>query len=487
MRAPRLLVTAVMFVLTWLHGAAAIGASARLCIIPVPPSPASKHYSPQPILEMARVFPGSRWPIFTAWGAGSLYYVLNENDQLEIPALVPFGYVTEASGRLVAFAGRKDTAQLYIQNPANGRFVGVEGTEGKTIGIVSGAAWISSRNATLIGTSTGLFTLTDDPTPAVHPLTVAGAAVGHMHWIDDLPLHHAAVIGAGGGSAFVLGSDNRAREIPGFQMPPHAGVRFREIADPDRLLIEADTELWTAPLRREGDAAIPGRARQITSYVFEGNTLHYYSAIHRYLVYARTNGWLPQPPALLELRDELAPVAGGTGLDHAYLRNIASRSIVTVETFKSGIFIYDGKGALKPVAHSSEAEIGPYPRVYNVIGQGKVFVLTARGLYELSAANGLDRLPLPTELEGAKFNQLAELPASHVAVVFTDRGPFELDPAGTLTRIVSGERPDSVVTNVTFATHIPVREALFVATSHHGSFMIFDTDKARSGACAATR
>ncbi len=489
MRAPRLLLAAAVLVWPWLHSAAAIAAPARLCIVPVLLSPASKHYSPyrQPSLEMAHIFPGSRWPLFTAWGAGQLNYVLNENDQLEVPALTPYGYVTEPSGRLVGFSAKKGAAQLYIQNPADGRFAGVDGTDDKAIGFVSSAAWISSRQATLIGTSTGLFLMTDEPTPAIQRLVVTGSAVGRVQWIGDLPLHHAAALGTEGGSAFVLGPDNRALEIPGFQIPRTWGAEFAEIGDPDRLLIQAGKELWTVPLRRDGDATIPGRARQITSYVFEGSVLQYYPAIQRYLVYARTDGWMTSQIALLELRDELTPVAGSTGLDQVFIRNIASRGIVTVETFKRGVFVYDGKSDLKPVPHSTEIEIGSYPKVYDVAGQGKVLVLTSSGLYELNAANRLDRLPLPVELEGAKFDQLAELPASHVAVVFTDRGPFELDPAGTLTRIPGGENPDSVVIGVAFAKRLPVREALFVSTFNHGSFMILDERKAGSGACTATR
>ena len=62
-------------------------------------------------------------------------------------------------------------------------------------------------------------------------------------------------------------------------------------------------------------------------------------------------------------------------------------------------------------------------------------MVTISGLYELTVEGHLARLPLPSELQGATFNQLAELPASHLAVLFTDRGAFELDLAGRLSRI----------------------------------------------------
>ena len=53
---------------------------------------------------------------------------------------------------------------------------------------------------------------------------------------------------------------------------------------------------------------------------------------------------------------------------------------LTIETLKGGIFTYDGKGALKAVPHSSAAEIGAYPKVYELAGQdNKVVVLTISG------------------------------------------------------------------------------------------------------------
>ncbi len=491
MRVPRL-ATAVGIVFSWWIHATTIALAARLCIVPVPLGAPDKCYGPgnPPLIMVARSFPGSRWPTFTSWGACGRTFVLNDKDKLEVPHGFAIGlydtYVTEPSGRVVGLWPVHGRAQLYIQDPATGRFVGVNGSDVKTIGTVSRAAWISGRHATLVATSTGVFSLAGDPIPKVSRLDLTGAAIGEVNWVSDLPLHHAAAIGTNGGSAFILNPDNSVREVPGLPIPSRNwGTRFSEIGNPDRLLIEANEELWTAPLRRDGNATLADRAHRITSYVFDGNVLQYHPAIGQYLVYAKRDSWLSSPRSLFRLADELTPIGGSAGLDHPFIRDIPSRGIVTVETFNSGIFTYDGKGALKPIPRSAAADIGVHPKVYELTGQNKVVVLTISGLYELTAPGGLDRLPLPSELEGAEFDQLAELPASHVAVLFANRGAFELDPAGRLSRIPGGEGVDFGIAGVDVVERIPIRETLFVSTYHGGSFMILDQDKVGPGACAA--
>jgi hypothetical protein len=493
MRLLRLTIVGSVFLTSNVFTAAAVADTSRLCFIPVPLAP-NKVYSPgyTPLIMQVRTFPGSRWPIFRTWGASSLLLVLNEQDQLEIPHGFPidlYDYVTEPSGRVVGFWSGGTPAQLYIQDQATGRFVGLEGTDKETIGVVLTARWISSRRATLIGTSTGLFSLAaDDPIPEVRRLELNGGVIGHVSWINDLPSHQAAAIGTDGHQAFILNADNRVNEVLGFQIPPrNYSTRFSEIDHPDRLLIQTNEELWTAPLRREGDATIPDQAHRITRYVFDGNVLQYYPAVHRYLVYAKVNRWFSPSPALLRLQDELAPIDGSTGLDHPFIRNIPSRGIVSIETFSSGIYTYDGTSALKPVAGSTKAEIGEYPKVYDLVGQHRVIVVATRGLYELTAEGHLNRLPLPPELEGATFNQLAEIPESHLAVIFADRGAFELDPAGRLLRIRGADGVGFGITDVDTVTLIPVRETLFVSTYHGGSFMILDSEKAGEAACAVAR
>ena len=495
MRVPRLLIAASVFLLSSVHGAATAEA-ARLCMVPVPLRLPNKFFGPNhlPFFMSARTFPGSRWPFFQPWGApGSLIFVLNEKDQLELTEFPISGFnelVTEPSGRVIGFWAVGDRPQLYIQDPANGKFSGLNGTNENMIGTVATAAWISSRRATLIGTSKGLFSLAaDDPIPRVSRLDLYGAAIGKVRWINDLPLHQATAIGTDAGSVFILNSGNRIREVPGLRIPqPSSWTRFSEIDHPDRLLIEMNEALWTAPLHREGDATIPDRAQRITSYVFDGSILEYYPAVHQYLVYAKLNSWFSLHPALLRLQDELTPVEGSAGLnDNPFIQNIPSRGSVAIETFGGGLYIYDGKSALKPIPGSTKAEIGADPKVYDLAGQDKVIVVTTSGLYELTAEGHLDRLPAPPELEGAQFNQLAEMPESHLAVVFTDRGAFELDPAGRLSRVRGGEGVDFGITGMSIATRIPVRESLFVSTYHSGSFMILDEDRTGEGACAIAR
>ena len=144
--------------------------AAQLCTVPVPLHLLNKPFGApyRPNFTSARTFPGSRWPFFQTSGApGPLIFVLNEKDQLQLSAELPanlHNFVTEPSGRVVDFRGASNRAQIYIQDPANGIFTGLDGSDGKTIGIVSTVVWISGRGAT-IATSKGLFSLTsDDPT-----------------------------------------------------------------------------------------------------------------------------------------------------------------------------------------------------------------------------------------------------------------------------------------------------------------------------------
>ena len=152
--------------------------------------------------------------------------------------------------------------------------------------------------------------------------------------------------------------------------------------------------------------------------MFDGSVLQYYSAVHQYLVYAKLNRWFSPGPALLRLQDELTLIEGSVGLDHPFIRNIPTRGIVSIETFSSGIYTCDGTSALKPVAGSTKAAIGEYPKVYDLVGQHRGIVLATRGLYELTAEGHLNRLPLPSELEGAKFNQLLEI-RNRISLLFS--------------------------------------------------------------------
>jgi hypothetical protein len=128
-----------------------------------------------------------------------------------------------------------------------------------------------------------------------------------------------------------------------------------------------------------------------------------------------------------------------------------------------------------------------YPRIHELAGQNRVVVNTISGLYELTSEDNLIHLPLPMELEGAKFHELAEMPDSHLAVAFTDRGVFGLDASGTFSRVSGDHGIDFSTVGPQLVTHIPVRDTLFVSTYHSGQFMILDEDKAGQDACAGLR
>jgi hypothetical protein len=496
MRIPRLAIAGVSILLAFARVEPTTAEAAQLCIVPVPlrypDDPFARrfltHYS------RARVFPASPWPLFAQAGApGPLTWVLNEQGQLERPAGFPIdldSFVTEPFGRVIGFWGATDRKQVYVQDAASGRFVGLDGTDKKTIGVVSKAAWISSLRATLIGTSDGVFALEGEgPTLLLRPLEFTGAVrLRNVGWIYDLPIHGAAVVGIYDGSVFILNSDNRLREVPGFQIPAHNwGARFGEVEHPSRLLIQVKGQTWTVPLLREGDTTIPGLARRITSPKSGTAGLQYYSAVRQYLVYGTPDRWFSFSPALLRLEDDLVAVEGSRALqDHPFIQDVPSRNFVVVKTF-GRLYAYDGKTALKPIPGSSEAEIGLYPWVHDLASQNKVIVKTISGLYELTLEGRLDRLPLPSELEGAKFHELVEMPASHLAVVFTDRGAFGLDAAGALARVRGEHGIDFGVAGPELIAHIPVRETLFISTFRSGQFMILDEDKAGNEACAGGR
>ncbi|MGP0093873.1 MAG: hypothetical protein ACLPKB_28610 [Xanthobacteraceae bacterium] len=477
------------------HAAAATVEAARLCIVPVPLRDPDNPIARRALrhASIATVFPGSPWPVFDEFGPPGTW-VLNRRGQLELPDEFPRNgladrFVVEPSGRVIGVSSYGK--QIYVQDAADGRFVGLDGADQKAIGRVAWASWVTGRRATLVATSKGVFTLEGQgPAPTLKPLEIADAAsIKNVGRIYDLPAHRAAALGTYDGRVFLLNADNQLRAVPGLQMTaPDWFLSIEQVDHPERLLVQGSRQTWTVPLRRDGDASVPGQAREISSLVHDGSgRLQYYSAVRQYLVYGTPNRWFGPGPALLRLDDDLVAVEGSRGLpDHPFVRDVPSRGIVVVQTF-GRLYEYDGNNPLRPIPGSTEAEIGRYPRVHDLTGQDKVIVNTISGLYELTAEGNLVRLPLAPELEGARFRELAELPASHLAVVFTDRGIFELDPAGALTRVRGDSRVDPGTTGPNLIARIPVRETLFVSTYHSGQFMILDKDRAGREACAAAR
>jgi hypothetical protein len=490
MRFPCGTIAGAGMLLMLVHAGAPAAEAARLCIVPVPFRDPDNPYFPRFATHflMTRTFPGSPWPVIQQSNApGPASWTLNERGQLQRADDFPHSledFVVEPSGRVIGFWWARE--QLYIQDAATGRFAGLAEADEKTIGRVATAAWISSRRATLVGTSKGIFTLAGDgPSPTLKPLTLTGASgIEKIGRIFDLPLSNAAAVATYDGRVFVLASDDRLHEVPGIQVSVNSWLmRINEVGGPNRLLIERSDQTWTAPLRGKDTEAIPGAARKISRVVPDGSSLNYYPAVGQYPVYGTPDRWFSYGPALQRLDDDLTAVKDSSGLyDHPFLRDISSRGIVVVQTF-SRLYTYDGKGRMKPIPGSTEAEIGQYPWVHDLAGQNKVVVVTINGLYELAPEGRLVRLPLPPELAGAKFHELAEMPASHLAVVFTDRGIFGFDAAGTFSRVTGDRGIDFGGIGPELVMHIPVRETLFVSTHHSGQFIILDENKAGPGAC----
>jgi hypothetical protein len=473
--------------------AIASATASSLCIVPVPltdPAGLQAH------LIASKGFPGSPWPVFYETGAW-LAWMLDEAGQLARPKEFPTtnlagDFVAEPAGRVIGT--KRYGRQVYIQDPANGRFIGLDGTEKEAIGVVSMASWITDRRATIVATSTGLYALSDDATrPALNRIELAEAVpIGRVTGIFDLPNNHAAALTTADGRVFVLDAGNRLHEVSGVQIGKHDWfLGVRETEHPDRLLIQGSRQAWTAPMRSHGDGPpLPDQAREITTMRPDGSgVLRYYPPVGQYLVYGTPDRWFDfLGRAMFRLDDDLVAVEGSRGLsDYPFIREVPSRGIVVVETF-GRLYRYDGKGSLEPIAGSLETEIGRFPRVHDLTSQGKVIVITASGLYELTLEGKLVRLPPPRELEGAKFFELAEMPAARLAVVFTNRGIFQIDAAGGFSRVTGDAHIDLGMTGPNLVLPIPTRDTLFFSTyGKGGQFMIMDRGSERQSACVGTQ
>lgn len=474
-----------------LHIAATSAAAIGLCITPVTLVDPANPDTPE-LISNARSFPGSAWPVFYASGRLEAW-MLDEHGKLRRPTEFPTDlindkFVAEPTGRVVGT--KRYGHQIYVQDPANGRFVSLNGTEKEAIGMVSMASWITNWNATLVATSMGLFALTNDvPIPALKRVEVEPGPVGPLAYIFDLPRNHAAALVTGDGRLLILDAMNRVHDVPGVQIKKGQWLlRVSEIENSNRLLVEGSHQTWTVSMRQQADASLPNQAREITTLKHDGSgILQYYKAVGQYLVYGTPDRWLSLGgPAILRLDDDLVSVEGSRGLsDYPSIHDIPSRGLVVVQTFKR-LYKYDGKGPLEPIAGSLASEIGDFPQVHDITSQHRVLAITSSGLYELTLEGKLVRIPPPPELEGAKFHQLAEMPASQIAVVFTNRGIFAVDQTGTFSHVTGDDHIDLGAVGPSLVTRIPARETLFFSTyGNAGQFMIVDTGKNPQGACAA--
>ena len=120
--------------------AVASAMASSLCVVPVPltdPAGPQAHH-----LISSKSFPGSPWPVFYETGAW-LAWMLDEAGRLARPKEFPTtnlagDFVAEPAGRVIGT--KRYGRQVYIQDPANGRFIGLDGTEKEAIGVVSMAS-----------------------------------------------------------------------------------------------------------------------------------------------------------------------------------------------------------------------------------------------------------------------------------------------------------------------------------------------------------
>ena len=139
-----------------------------------------------------------------------------------------------------------------------------------------------------------------------------------------------------------------------------------------------------------------------------------------------------------------------------------------------------------------EAHLGPvkmptekYGRyVYRVQAPsiGETLLFSERGLFELSADRGIAPVRLPFDPRKETIHEVAELPASHLAVIFTAADIYALDADGTVTRV-----PGDMQVGRTLDPNkgvIPVRNEMLVAGAR-GLFLLADRTLSGNGACAA--
>jgi hypothetical protein len=239
---------------------------------------------------------------------------------------------------------------------------------------------------------------------------------------------------------------------------------------------------FIVPMRRDGTGYVPGAAVSLPA-IDALTDWAYYPKVDQVLAYGSPGIFSWRGLYKLE-GTEPAAIGGGHNAmsGQIYLHGVASRHEVIV-TGETSIAVYDGQHPLRDVSGWSEEAIGPTVWVYDLPALDKVLIAGAHGLFELTRDDRLVELPLPPGT-GTHVGNVTEMPASHIAVIFTENTVLALDRAGNLTLIVGAGRVEPKFLGFNTVVRIPVREEVFV-DAQNGHFLVRDEAITGAGSCDA--
>lgn len=462
-----------------------------------------------------RSFEGSKFPVFYDVGYRRAEWRLDEKGILVevgggFPDVAEYDqFAVDSSGRVV---GKTRASGLFVQGPADGQFrpLRIDGLD--KAGVVAGLAWVERLSGVLLAAENGLFVMRGD---AITPLeTPDWKGAGGEVRLTELPAHKAVALATDDKRLFILAGDNSVHEFKDLDPGTEELIgEIRETGVPGRLLAAVGDRILLLSLTERAGVYIPGAAREIEpvrdrhpsrldpeylfySILFALKSLEpsayylpgeYHETVGQYLAFGERPGiFTPYPAALFRLGERgWVAVEGGDrdllGGDPKFIE-IPSRRAVYVSSYK-GLFRYDGIGAPTPVPGASRNEIGRFPGVFELPALDRVIV-AGQGLFELTPDGELDPIPLPRDLNGARFFRIVDMPSSSAAIVFSSHGVFALDRKLRLTRLRGDQKVDTGAVNI--SRYLDARGELFFGAPN-GYFLVLDERIAGSGACGEER
>ncbi len=105
---------------------------------------------------------------------------------------------------------------------------------------------------------------------------------------------------------------------------------------------------------------------------------------------------------------------------------------------KDGLALYR-RGVLTPIPEATRAAVGGYFHVIRLASQRRTYVVSPRGLFELTDAGRLRKIEASFVTGGDPLPDIFELPEQQLALVRAKDGLFTLDAEGRVLRVRGGE------------------------------------------------
>jgi hypothetical protein len=337
------------------------------------------------------------------------------------------------TGRVIGKGG----LGLYVLEPGETQFRQLLATRDSPLRDIRDVTYVPRLRAVVISAVNGLYRLRGD---LIEPFPDAGKDnTGDVSRIFDLPGHNALVLQMVGGGLLVRYDNGQVIELYKFERSNYA-LAVHEMSDTGRLLIESSREQLEVTFPTESETLRQPRVRVLWSR--DGSTSlpkQFSRATNRYVVLGRPAG----PFGLLGKhgleylgRSGLEAVPGGDFPQRRYvpiMRDLPTRGVVLIPG-EDRLYVYDGNKVI-PVPHSSTGEIGDKVRIDELPSIDKVLLTTDRGVFEFTAERSVVPIALPFAATLGDFLTYAEMPASHTGLIFSTRGLFGIDRAGTVQRI----------------------------------------------------